>query len=342
MPTDERTPEAIMAAPAGQALLALIEGHGLTPADLAKPLTAFHITTDAMNMINRWDPTTPARLERLATDTPARRPIAERFLAAPELAWWWAPLDRSNQLWSSHAGSSSIEPGLDRATAGPLSGFERYAHKPHPTILTSSAKPAGISSLVIASAFGDGDLQPHPHDAIRRIQYRVQPAARVHEITGPAAWAALARRYPATDPGGHHRTVAPDGSLGPGEPPEIVPDWPAVARDWDGVHVSLGALLLATDVWVRDAAGASRFWDWDFEGTYWLRWAFDRFTPLPDLDFDGVPDAPPSIDPGDRYRNPVLAPLLRADLVMAGDGPEAVRLRSSTAIGFVGPPKTDS
>ena len=138
MPTDERIPDAIMVAPAGQALLAMIDGLGLTPAELADPLTAFHVATDAMDMINRWDPTTPARLERLATDTPARRPIAEWFMAAPDLAWWWAPLDRGNQLWSSHAGSSSIEPGLDRATAGSLSSFERYAHRPNPTILTST------------------------------------------------------------------------------------------------------------------------------------------------------------------------------------------------------------
>ena len=334
VPTDERTPDAIMAAPAGQALLALIEGLGLTPTELADPLTAFHVATDAMDMINRWDPTTPARLERLAIDTTARRPIAERLIAAPELAWWWAPLDRDNQLWSSHAGSTSIEPGLDRATTGPLSSFERYAHKPNPTILTSTATAAGLSSLVIVSAFGKGDLGPSPHDAIRRLHYRVRPSARVYEITGPAAWAALARRYPAIDPGGHHRPMAPDGSLEPGEPPEIVPEWPTVARDWEGVHVSLGAVLLATDVWVTDAAGRSRFWAWDVEGTYWLRWPFDRSTLLPDIAFDAVPDAPSPLD-DNYYRNPILAPLLRPDLLMAGDGPEAIKLRSSTAVGMI-------
>jgi hypothetical protein len=337
VPTDDHSPDAMMTAPAGQALLALIDGLGLTSTDLAEPLTAFHVATDAMNMISRWDPTTPARLERLAIDTPARRPIAEEIMGAAELAWWWAPLDRGSQLWSSHAGSDSLEPGLDRAGAGPMSHFERYAHKPHPTILTSTAKATDISSLIIASAFGNGDLQPHPYDAIRRCRFAVHPAARVYEIGSPGDWAALARRYPAIDPGGHHRPVAPDGSLGPGEPPEIVPDWLAVARDWDGVHVSLGGMLLATDVWVADAAGSSRFWGWDCEGTYWLRWSFNRFEPLPDLAFDAVLKSASVLDDGDRYRNPVLAPLLRADLLMAGDGPEAVKLRSSSAVGMVWP-----
>lgn len=336
VPTDDHSLDALMTAPAGQSLLALVHGLDLSPNDLSDPLTAFHVATDAMNLISRWDPTSPARLERLAIDTPARRPIAEWIMGAAELAWWWAPLDRGSQLWSSHAGSDSLEPGLDRAGAGPMSHFERYAHKPHPAILTSTAKATGISSLIIASAFGDNDLQSHPHDAIRRGHYRVRPSARVYEITGPAAWAALARRYPAIDPGGHHRPVAPDGSLGPGEPPEIVPNWPAVARDWDGVHVSVGGMLLATDVWVAEAAGSSRFWGWDCEGTYWLRWSFDRFEPLPDLAFDAVPDSASVLDDGDRDRdrNSVLAPLLRADLLMAGDGPEAVKLRSSSAVGM--------
>lgn len=342
VPTDDHSPDALMTAPAGQSLLALVHGLDLSPNDLSDPLTAFHVATDAMNMISRWDLTTPARLEQLAIDTPARRPIAEEIMGAAELAWWWAPLDRGSQLWSSHAGSDSLEPGLDRAGAGPMSHFERYAHKPHPAILTSTAKATDISSLIIASLFGNGDLQPHPYDAIRRCRFTVRPTTRVYEIGGPGDWAALARRYPAIDPGGHHRPMAPDGSLGPGEPPEIVPDWPAVARDWDGVHVSLGGMLLATDVWVADAAGSSRFWGWDCEGTYWLRWSFNRFEPLPDLALDAVPRFPSSLGDDDHYRDPVLAPLFRADLLMAGDGPEAIRLRSSTAVSFVGPPMEDS
>ncbi len=331
MPTDERTPEAIMTAPAGQALLALVEGLDLSPGDLADPLTAFHVATGAMGMVSPWDPTTAARLERLAADTPARRSTAERIARATELAWWWGPLDRNTQIWSSHAGSDRIEPGLDRASMGPLSGFERYAHKPHPSILTSTAID-GISSLVIATAVGNNDLRPHTGDKIRRRRLPVRSDARVYEVTGPAAWAALARRYPA---------IAPAGHTYPEDRQEIVPDWPAVAHDWDGVHVPLGAMLLATDVWVTDTAGTSRFWAWEAESTYWLRWSFDQATPLPDLPFDAVPEDPSQERYGDVYRRPVLDSLLRPDLLMAGDGPAAIALRSSTAVSFFGPPMSE-
>lgn len=216
---------------------------------------------------------------------------------------------------------------------------EAYAHKPNPTILTSTATPDDVSALIIATAHGDNDLQPHPHDAVRRLRFTVREDARVYEITGPADWAALSRRYPATDPGGHVRPVAPDGTLGPGEPEEVVPDWPAVARDWDGVHVSLGAMLTATDVWVTDPVGSSRFWGWDAEGTYWLRWCFDGYAPVPDLPFEAIPPNPLLDDAGAAYRNPVLASLLIEELLieellMAGHGPEAIALRSSRAIGM--------
>lgn len=333
----DRIADDLLHAPAGQALLALVDGLGVTPADLADPLTAFHLATAAMDMINRWDPTTPARLERPATETPSRRHVAERLVSAREMDHWWAPIDRRNQLWSSHAGNPSIEPGLDRGTAGPMQRWERYAHEPNPTILTSTATPDDLSSLVIASVVGTSDLLPHPHDEIRRLGLTVRDDARVYEITGPASWATLARRYPAIDPGGHHRPVAPDGTLGPGEPEEVVPDWPAVARDWDGVHVSLGAMLTATDVWVIDCAGSSRFWGWDAEGTYWLRWCFDGYAPLPDLAFEAVPRSPLPASDGDYADSPVLARLLHAHLLMAGDGPEAIALRSSPAIGFSPP-----
>ncbi len=283
----DSTPDALLNAPAGLALLDLVKGLDFTPAALADPLTAFQLATAAMDMINRWDPMTPARLERLAAEIPSLRHVAERLVSTPEMDHWWAPIDRRNQLWSSHAGSPHIEPGLDRASAGPMQRWERYAHKPNPTILTSTATVDDLSSLVIASAVGISDLQPHPHDEIRRLRLTVREDARVYEIKGPTSWAALARRYPTVDPGGHHRPVASDGTLGPGEPEEVVPDWPAVAQDWDGVHVSLGALLTATDVWVTDEMGSSRFWGWDNEGTYWLRWAFDGYIPLPDLVLQG-------------------------------------------------------
>lgn len=330
MTADDRSADALINAPAGQALLALADGLDLSPGDLADPLTAFRIATYAMDMINPWNAMTAARLERLAGETPARRPLAERLMRAEELVWWWAPLERSNQLWSSYSGSDHPATGFDRATGIPATGWEGYAHKPHPTILTSTATSAGISSLVIATTLGSSDLMPQTRDPIRRRRYTVRPDARVYEVTGPTAWAALARRYPSHFPAGRPHVDTQE---------EIVPDWPAVAHDWDAVHVSLGGLILATDVWVTAHAPGSRLWGWECEGTYWLRDAFDHSEPMPELAFDGVPDG---FIRSDIHYNPALDAYFRPDLLMAGDGPAAVALRSSSAVSVFGPPRRES
>ena len=52
---------------------------------------------------------------------------------------------------------------------------------------------------------------------------------RVFEIHGPSDWHNLSVRYPAK--------VTEDDRL--------VPNWGAVAEEWDGVHLSLGGLLTA-------------------------------------------------------------------------------------------------
>ena len=47
--------------------------------------------------------------------------------------------------------------------------------------------------------------------------------------------------------------------------------WQAVARDWDGVHLTFLGLVTAPFVRIEGTAGASMLWSWDTEGTLWLR-----------------------------------------------------------------------
>ncbi len=72
---------------------------------------------------------------------------------------------------------------------------------------------------------------------------------------------------------------------GAGWPPggRLVPDFAAVARDWDAVHLTLGGLLTAEQVRVDGPGGATELQGWDAEQTVWLRWVFDEVTRLPDL-----------------------------------------------------------
>ena len=324
----ERSADHFLEAPAGQALLAVVDASDLTPADLADPELAAHVVTTAMHLVRPFGATRLAVLERLARDSPGRRPLAKRLAAAPELDGWFSPLDRSRpQLWSSF--NELIEPPgreTDRATAGPMSSWEGYAHKPDPSILTSTPFGDDLSSLVIATATGRNDLYIPQDGPIRRHLLRVRTDARVYEVTGPAAWAALARAYPFIARQGHHTIEGPDGT---GHYPDVevlVPDWPAVARDWDGIRISLGSLLLSTEVPIDDAVGRSAFWDSESEGTYWFRWVFDAETVVP----EAIPERVRSALSAQRIISP---PSLWPPDLFAGNGPEATRLRKASGVG---------
>ncbi|GAA3733787.1 hypothetical protein [Salinactinospora qingdaonensis] len=68
-----------------------------------------------------------------------------------------------------------------------------------------------------------------------------------------------------------------------------VPDWSAMARDWDGVHLTFAGLLSAYHVHLTRQGWTSTLWTWETEQTLWLR---DVFThrreppPLTDLPTD--------------------------------------------------------
>ncbi len=322
----ERSADLFLSAPASQALLAIIEASDLGPADLADPELASLVASLVMDNISPWSGTTPAVLERLAIEAPARRPLAEQLAAAPELDGWFAPLDRSRpQLWSSYA--SLTEPAdrsFDRATSGPMDPWEGYAHKPEPTVLTSTPFGDDLSSLVLATALGANDLHPYDNAPVRRRKLSIRDDARVYEITGPRAWAELARAYPYLSFKGHHAEEGPDGIGYYPDQPTLVPDWPAVARDWDGIHLSLGAMLLSTEVPISDAAGRSALWAWDAEGTYWLRWVFDDEVVLPEIGLQALQDRQSKAQ-ADRIQWPMT---LWHHALMDGDGAEARKLRA--------------
>jgi hypothetical protein len=64
----------------------------------------------------------------------------------------------------------------------------------------------------------------------------------------------------------------------------IEPDWQAVARDWDGIHLSVGGVLTAERVRWGQPRAQTHLFGWDVESTAWLRWVFDRVERLPDVD----------------------------------------------------------
>ena len=56
----------------------------------------------------------------------------------------------------------------------------------------------------------------------------------------------------------------------------LYPDWKAVARHCDGVHVTLRAVGATQGICFRLSDGVVAPPYWDVETTFWLRWVFEH------------------------------------------------------------------
>lgn len=84
----------------------------------------------------------------------------------------------------------------------------------------------------------------------------VRPDARVREIPTATAWAKFVSTYP----------LEHDGL--------IYPDWRRVARDYDGVHMTLHAVAATQGLEMRVDGATIAAPYYGLESTFWLHWAF--------------------------------------------------------------------
>src|SRR5205085_6511005 len=79
----------------------------------------------------------------------------------------------------------------------------------------------------------------------------------VYEISSAASWCQLVLACP-TRAGGR-----------------LYPDWRAIAADFDGIHMTLAAIVATQGFTLRTPEGPIAPTYWDLETTLWLRWRFD-------------------------------------------------------------------
>lgn len=255
-----------------------------------------------------WIPDAPARLATVYRDVAARRPIAaavvDRF--GPELA---ARLDLGAQeVWTSsrlhgHRDPGSVIPAdLDRVYC---CGEFTWAG-----LWTTTAPPDRIHWPLL----DHWEIEP----ATARWRLPVVGSPRVWRIDHPDDWAQLVATYP--KPAGRHSGwELPGPNQHPEQTPELVersggraqrldddrylvPDWEAVARDVDGVHLSwMGHLT--TEGFISDVpgGGVTMLRYWFAERTLWQRDVFGEPEPLPapaldDPDRVSVNDEPVAVD----------------------------------------------
>lgn len=226
--------------------------------------------------------------------TAALRPTAEAIAASPAAAWWSAPAEVTAPRYTSLYDGGRPEPPTLTGARKRLDAWhaetvrdERDAARTRPSDptalisgswwstpvmakqLTTTRSLPGLGS--IALAWGE-DGQGERNAAIWPLAPTRTP--RVWEIDGPDAWTALVARYPLDVPHARrhdwYRVTARDG-------PWRIPDWRAVAADWDAAHLSVtGYLATATRPLPLPDGAATVLAGWDPDQTWWLS---DLLTP---------------------------------------------------------------
>lgn len=175
---------------------------------------------------------------------------------APEVVI--GPVSRERQYWIGTGRRLPVAPATP-----PTLGREHFV--PAGPDTSVSTKPFFVG-LFTSTGFGDtygmwhlyleatqSSLFPPPW-YVWRVQARTD--ARVLEISSANAWAEFVLAYP----------LRRDGLF--------YPDWNAAAADYDGVHVTLRAIIAmqGLSLWTDLGPLAPTFWD--VESTLWLRWVF--------------------------------------------------------------------
>ncbi|MFD6176084.1 MULTISPECIES: hypothetical protein [unclassified Isoptericola] len=216
-------------------------------------------------------------------------PVAEALLAAPSAAWWSTAAPATTQrevvwyddgrlgppgttaagrpdalaAWRSetHAGERTAARERPADPRASWSG-EWWSVPPHELLRTTrdlgAVGPVGLWLVEDDSGWERG--------SVRAVA--VADDARVLEVDGPGDWADLCRRHPlevtASRRHDWYRATGRDGTW-------VLPDWSAVAREADAVHLTTRGYLTTAGLPVPVSDGvASVLADWDPDATFWF------------------------------------------------------------------------
>lgn len=264
--TDARV-EDLLNSPVGCHFLVTLVESALSPEVLADPKVSLWLAAGSAESVNIYHHEKhvhrriTAELSSLAREKAAQ---ARTIIEHPGTAWWFDDIDLNAQAWVSiHGTLNKFIYGIPPDPMGwqrprnPSSRWERKAQKPYSNQTTSTLYGPHLTSELVAYADRVGDYMcefPLAWWSVRFLE-----KVRVFEIHGPADWHELCVRYPAK--------YTRDSRL--------VPNWGAVAEEWDGVHLSFGGFLTAEQNRHEAVGGWKAGWTmldfWHAEQTYWLR-----------------------------------------------------------------------
>ncbi len=244
----------------GCAFLTLLDESGLAPSDVADPAVALQAAVWSCDYVDKWDrdyETISRLVMEIAKDKPD---LARKLFEHPATAWWFGDVNLDAQAWLSIHGTPDrfiygIPPNVSewRRPQNPSGPWERYAQKPLGGQSTSTLYAPFFTSELVAREERVGDYRCE--FPLAWWSMRILEDVRIFEVHGPSDWHKLCVTYPARGT----------------EDDRLVPNWGAIAEEWDGVHLSLGGLLTTEQNRFESAAGWSMLDFWHAEQTYWLR-----------------------------------------------------------------------
>ena len=212
-------------------------------------------------------------------------PVSEAVTTAPAASWWSTPAGTARQQYVEWLAPGGGPPSVTGATAE-LAAWraalteEEQAARTQPKDLTASLSghwwstpvpsrlPSTTRSLPGIGAVGlamveDGLDWKEAHC----WPMKPQAGARVYEISRPVEWTELVARYSidVTNCRRHDwwRATGWDGHW-------LIPDFAAVAEDYDAVHVSLAGYLATAGRALRVDDACTILAGWNPDQTYWL------------------------------------------------------------------------
>jgi hypothetical protein len=247
------------------------------------PLAAVAALADIAEEVNYWGGWPAGPLDDPAVIAELRT-IATRVAESAGCQWWWSQAERSAQRyvqWTGHE-EPAPEPGnsaetlrlinaeaieLERSmsrdrhlpagtgTAGPWWSF------PFPGLISTTRRVGSLGAVLLAGredGFGETEAVVRP--------VVLAEDARVFEIDQPQAWQRLVTDYRRTATATYRHTWAWTGWDGEW----LVPHWPAVAADWDGVHLSVAGYLSTAGHPLPVGPARTLLAGWNPDETYWL------------------------------------------------------------------------
>jgi hypothetical protein len=290
----------------------LLEGflRALAEVDIAPVLTwreasdFFEPVDETVSAAMYWQP--PHDTDAISAEpavVEALVPVAKAVAAAAGTAWWTEPLDVSNlrytcrfdkeppippsvtgaaealKQWRDRTVADGVRDGTNRPidpAAGASGTWWSTPSWPARPVSTTRPLP-GLGSVHLVweeDSFGQRNAAIWTLRAIRR--------PRVWEIDRPEDWTRLVDRYP-LDVTNARRTVwymatGRDGTW-------RIPDWAAVAGDYDAVHLTVAGYLASATrpLPLNDRDAATMLAGWNPDQTWWLTGILDTTAPQPEM-----------------------------------------------------------